>query len=836
MNVKSINKNPKLKSVLMKSLVNKRNILSTGKDITDINNPISLSDNSGTTILELTEQLYKHQLKFSVNTRKSALIVFIFAINAFIFSPYAIFSQNQLELSFPNEARNGHFFIKTPKHTDKFFLFGNTIQSLDTSNQSLHNMVGLPSDISYKENASGYTAPNSHMDIFMLDEQTWWMVHKNDILKTMDAGKSWQQILSLTPNTQYTNSSYFTSIHFPSENVGYAVGTADKIFRTFDGGKNWEELQWSISTAPYRRLNDVYFVTESVGFAKGYEVDDILLNIGIYRPMYYFTTDAGKTWTETSFPESDHHYMELQVVEESTWYLSLINRNYIAPNDKLFKSIDGGKKWEEVKLPNSSSISTVIRDMHWFNPDEGLILGSTEIFGNPNHIYKTYNGGESWLEISLDQGNRPFFGKISNIAMEFINSHGIIAGATGNLLYTNDKGETWSTIQKGYPDVYDISSDSNYIYAALYGNILIKKDKSGWSEIQPPHNTQHENAAFEKVTNLGENQVALKDIYGEIHYSKDGGDTWNNIFPELENRVLDIQFVNNRLAALVFSNNQLLYYSDVEDQQDMELIIDGTPLPASVFDLFYLEDIVFARVESFLFKRVDKTWEQVFFNDAFIRSLLMDDKGNAIMRFQSNDYYYSNDIGQTWQEINFSEEILSRIDFTISSINGYGRLNDTTHYALVYGSSDIEKRFETYLILSFDGGENWELVNSKDFSEPNELGHIGHTVDKDGTLWIGSANGNIYRWIFDETAADIEESIESEIIVYPNPAKDFISINSSIGFTTYQLYDWKGQIINTGNLIGISEIIVPLQQPAGVYFLHLITITGENKIVKVIKI
>lgn len=785
--------------------------------------------------LELAIMDQKQKLVSNPKGDKQKLVTLLWAVYIIMFLPNTTFCQDQWEVSFPNEARNGYFFIKAPKNTNKFYLFGHSVQSLDTNSQSLVDMSDLPSDVLHKESATGYTAPYSHMDIFTLDDQKWWMVNENRILKTIDAGKNWQTMLSLNPNTQYINSSYFTSIHFPSENVGYAVGTADKIFRTFDGGDNWEELQWSNSTAPYRRLSDVYFVTETVGFAKGYEVDDILLNIGVYKPMYYFTTDAGETWTETPFPESDHHYVDLQVVEEITWYLSLTNRNFIAPNDKLFKSIDGGKNWKEIELPGSGSISTVIRKIHWFTPDEGLILGSTEVFGTPNHIYKTYNGGESWLEIKLDQGSFPFFGKISNIVMEFIGSHGVVGGSTGNLLYTDDKGETWRTLQKGYPDVHDISSNGGNTYVALYGNTLIKKDEMGWSEIPAPLNSQHQNAAFDKVSNHGEDDVALKDVYGEIHYSKDGGSSWKSIFTALEDRVLDIQFVNDKLTALVFSNNRLQYYPDVENPQSMELIIDGTPLPASVFDLFYLEDLVFARVESFLFKRENGVWEQVFFNDAFIRSLMMDDKGNAIMRFQNNDYYYSNDIGQTWQEITFSEDILDQVDFTISNINGYGKLNDTTHYALIHGSPDIKERFETYLIISLDNGANWELVDFADFSEPNELGRIGHAVDEDGNLWIGSANGNIYKWVPDETANSVEGPLKSEVIVYPNPTKGLVNVNSSMEFKSYQLYNWKGQLVNAGNLIERSEIEIPLQQPTGVYILYLIMTSGEYEVVKIIK-
>lgn len=762
----------------------------------------------------------------------------VLVVAAFLtaFLPHTASSQHEWSLSFPAEARYGHFFIEAPKNTDKFYLFGNAVQALDPNTLSLGTMPPLPDDVLPKENNTGYTAPYRRMDLFSWDAQKWWMVYEGRILKTTDGGDNWREVLSLAPNTTYSNSNYFTSIHFPSENVGYAVGTADKIFRTVDGGENWEVLQWSTSTAPYRRLSNVYFVTESVGFASGYEVDDILLNIGIYTPLYYFTTDGGHSWTETTFPESDHHYVELQVVEQTTWYLSLTNRNFIAPNDQLYKSTDGGVNWTEIDLPGSSPLSSlVLRGMHWFSPDEGVLLGSTELFGSPNHIYKTYDGGQSWQEILLDPGSTAFFTKISNIALAFKGDRGVIGGATGNVLYTDDQGETWQQIQSGFPDAHDLSSHAGNTYVALYGNALLKHDGTDWAELPAPANSRYQVAAFDKVSNYGADQVALKDIYGEIHYSQNGGNNWTSFFDSLENRVLDIQFVQGKLAALVYSNNQLHYYSEVQDSQSKEIIIDGTPLPATIFDLFQVGDQVFARVESFLFRRNHGNWEQLFFNNAFIRSLQMDRSGNALMQFQDRAYYYSNDTGNTWQIATFSADILRRIDFEISQVNGYGALNDTLHYLLVHGTPDIRERYQTSLLISTDRGANWELADFARFAEPNELGRIGHAVDENGRLWIGSALGNLYQWQIEDTTTGIEIPVLADITIFPNPTNGVLNVQTPAVFELFQLFDGQGQLVISGSLNGQTNIEMPPHCARGIYVLQLITNSGTKKVLKVVK-
>ncbi|MGB0525491.1 MAG: YCF48-related protein [Flammeovirgaceae bacterium] len=745
-------------------------------------------------------------------------------------------SFSQWELSFPTEAQNGHFFIKAPQNTNKFYLFGHDVKALDATNQSLVDLAAFPADVLYKESTTGYSAPYRHMDIFTWDEQKWWMIHKGRIFKTTNAGNDWQEVLALSPNTPYISSSYFTSIHFPSENVGYAVGTADKIFRTLNGGNTWEALQWSTSTAPYRRLSKVHFVTESVGFALGYEVDDILLNIGVFKPFYYYTTDAGQTWSETSFPESDHHYVDLQVVWGDTWYLSLTNRNFIAPNDKLYKSTDGGNNWEAITLPGTSSIATVVlRGMHWFTPEEGIILGSTEFFGAPNHIYKTYDGGQTWQQIILDAGIAPFFSKIPNIVMQFNGDHGVIAGASGNLLYSDDKGETWQNLRKGLPDVYDLSSDGDHTYAALYGNTLLKHNASGWTELNVPVNNQYPRAAFIKVSNLGTDQVATVDVYGELHYSQDGGNTWHSFFSSLDTTVLDLQFTDGKLAALMYTNNQLLYFPDVADQQHSEQITATATKPASVFELFYIGDQIFAKVEALLFRRIGGNWETITINDAFIRSIFMDHTGNALIRSHSNAYLYSNDTAQTWQPATFSNAILNQVNFEISKIEGFGRLNDSTHYALIHGSPELSRRFESSLILSSDQGKTWELADFTSFSEPNDLGRIAHAVDNKGNLWIGTANGAIYQWLLDETVTGREDPINQLFSIYPNPTTGRFKIDTPLPIKAYQLFNLQGKLIENGYFDQNTELEIPAQQPAGLYLLQLVMDNGNQTAIKVLK-
>jgi hypothetical protein len=561
----------------------------------------------------------------------------------------------------------------------------------------------------------------------------------------------------------------------------------------------------------------------------------LYLNIGIYKPFYYHTIDGGNTWAEVSFPESDHHYLDIEVVDNDSWFLSLTNRNYITPNDKIYKTVDAGTNWQEVTLPSLSALSTIVlRDMHWFSPNEGLILASTEFLGAYNHIFRTIDAGATWQEITLDQGIAPFFSKIPNLVMKFNGDEGIISGATGNILYSTDRGSSWQTLRKGFPDVYDLSSNDGITYAATYGGTLLKYQNGMWTEIKGLQNSQNQDAAFEKITNYGQDKVALKDVFGEIHLSLDGGNTWVNLFTNQEDRVLDIQFINDQLTALVYNTttNELRYYPNAQNAQSVE-VVGNTSTPSSVFDLFYVNDLVYARVENTLFKREAGTWENVSLPGYFFRSLQMDKVGNAIIADGSNIYHYSNDLGSTWLPITFSTEILNLVDPSLTSIPAFGKINDTLHYAILYGSISNDERYNSYLITSSDNGATWQLEDSAQFGEANETGRVGHAVDNSGNLWIGSTNGEVYKWALD-IITNVETPLNETVTIYPTITYNFIYLSHYEEIQSYEIFNTSGLLFKSNENITDSQIAVS-KLKSNLYLLRVIYKNGETKTFKFIK-
>ena len=73
---------------------------------------------------------------------------------------------------------------------------------------------------------------------------------------------------------------------------------------------------------------------------------------------------------------------------------------------------------------------------------------------------------------------------------------------------------------------------------------------------------------------------------------------------------------------------------------------------------------------------------------------------------------------------------------------------------------------------------------------------------------------------------------KDEIIIYPNPANDFIRIQTDIiEAAWYKIYNMSGQLILSGNVNGPNPIIKLPQLTVGLYIFQL-----ENKSPKLIQI
>ncbi|MDX1459874.1 MAG: hypothetical protein R3348_02345 [Xanthomonadales bacterium] len=227
--------------------------------------------------------------------------------------------------------------------------------------------------------------------------------------------------------------------------------------------------------------------------------------------------------------------------------------------DGVYKSLDGGKSWQNMGLRDSGHISMI--RFHPSEPDVVFVAAQGPLWnsGGDRGLYKTTDGGANWeriLHVDEDTGVNEFVMDPSDpdtiVASTYQRRRHVwtlINGGPGSGIHkTTDGGQTWRKLEGGLPkgDLGRIGlaaapSDPDLIYA------IIEADEEG--------------QGFYRSTDFGESWEKRSDhvagspqYYHEIivdpddanriysmetfsHRSNDGGETWERI--SIQNRHVD---------------------------------------------------------------------------------------------------------------------------------------------------------------------------------------------------------------------------------------------------------------------------------------------------------
>jgi photosystem II stability/assembly factor-like uncharacterized protein len=208
-------------------------------------------------------------------------------------------------------------------------------------------------------------------DISFVNENVGFLARKNRLVsKTVDGGNTW---ISILPDTSWNKTTLY-GIDFLNENFGIAVGKygtgISALYKTTDGGNSWDK---QIATFD-EQLSDVYLLDENNGVVVG------------RKNVVSYSTDAGNTWnaaTLNALPSSSTSYDFNEV--------KLLNDGFgLACGDILMKTIDGGKVWEYVNIPD---LTKEIQSCAIVNNQTWYVTGS-------KFVFKTTDAGANWIDIS----------------------------------------------------------------------------------------------------------------------------------------------------------------------------------------------------------------------------------------------------------------------------------------------------------------------------------------------------------------------------------------------------------------------------------------------------
>ena len=145
-----------------------------------------------------------------------------------------------------------------------------------------------------------------------------------------------------------------------------------------------------------------------------------------------------------------------------------------------------------------------------------------------------------------------------------------------------------------------------------------------------------------------------------------------------------------------------------------------------------------------------------------------------------------------------------------------------SHYNIKkYMWEDLFNKAEFIVCHSYFNGEEGYNYLSNYLPYPPESVQIGidKVILKDNKIYMGMQKGLLVFNESDLFTSSVIEETHFDVMVYPNPARDYITIKSDISFNSYRITNSLGQQIKSG--VYANSHIPVNDLPAGYYYIKL---------------
>ncbi len=243
----------------------------------------------------------------------------------------------------------------------------------------------------------------------------------------------------------------------------------------------------------------------------------------------YKTRDGGKTWTNLSKGMTHSRVISMAVdpVYPATVYAG-------TKGDAVHKSYDGGQRWTSMRAGlDDATISSVVNQFVFDPADSQHILLATTM-----GVFESKNGGENWSKRM--EGMKEVL-MVITLGLDPARPSVLYAGTSGGVYKSTDQAGHWEQVNNGLvpPEMVKTSRalnvtcilvdpfDSNTVYAATLAGLYKTTDgAASWVRIGAALADQMIIAMVLDRTRKGVLYVAGRD---GVHRSEDGGASWTTV-------------------------------------------------------------------------------------------------------------------------------------------------------------------------------------------------------------------------------------------------------------------------------------------------------------------
>ncbi len=562
-------------------------------------------------------------------------------------------------------------------------------------------------------------------------------------------------------------------------NLYYMGATGGGVWRTNDAGSTWE----NISDGYFGGSIGAVAVSEwdnNVIYAGGGEVTvrgNVSSGYGMWRSV-----DAGATWQEIGLKNSRHiSRIRIHPKNPDLVYAAVMGDLYKSSEERgVYRSKDGGRSWEKILYTNADAGTVDLT----FDPNNPRILYastwrirrtpySLESGGEGSALWKSTDGGDTWTNISGNEGLPGGVWGISGVTVSPVNSNrvwALIENKDGGVFRSDDAGKTWKLINKErklrqrawyYTRIYADTQDENGVYIM---NVRYHRSTDGgktYETFNAPHGDHHDFW----IAPEDNQRMAIADD-GGAQVSFDGGENWSTYENQPTAQFYRVT-TDDSFPYRIYGAQQDNSTVRIKHRSDGRFIGDDDWEPSAGGESAHLapdpknNDVVYGGSYGGFFTRVNhatnerraiNVWpdnpmghgaEDFKYRFQWNFPIFFSPDGNKLYT-ASNQLHVSTDEGQSWQVISPD---LTRNDPSKLKSSGGPITQDNTgveYYCTIFAA--VESYHEAGVIwtgsddglvyVTRDGGENWSNVTPSGMPEWMMINSVEIDPFNKGGLYI----------------------------------------------------------------------------------------------------